>query len=352
MKAKSKISILFLLFLMLLSCEEYETVVINTVHQDGSITRQVIMRNNDKNEFNPSKYKVPVDSTWNTAITIEISDENDTTWIMTADKLFMNTDELNKEYLAHNGTNKQLKRSTEFRKQYRWFTTVFRFSEKVEKTMDVNCPVSDFLNPEELNFFYLPISVQKALENGADSVKTKEMINKIEDQTGKWYFTCLTRKGLLTLYDLLSVKPGISVTKEGIMSKETTIVDLAVEDTNEDTLLMIAFGEDFYYANKIEMDSTLSLIDSLFSNSFNTESYDVRINMPGSLISTNGYLDVDKNTDIEKGLLWTVTGEYFLSEDYEMWAESKINNYYAWVISALFGLFVLTGFFIYFRKRG
>ncbi len=36
---------------------------------------------------------------------------------------------------------------------------------------------------------------------------------------------------------------------------------------------------------------------------------------------------------------------------YEMWAESQVNNYWAWIISALFILFVITGFVIRSKKE-
>ncbi|MEX0986137.1 MAG: hypothetical protein WD052_01580, partial [Bacteroidales bacterium] len=59
----------------------------------------------------------------------------------------------------------------------------------------------------------------------------------------------------------------------------------------------------------------------------------------------------EETDSAEEEILWTVSGEYFLSEEYEMWVESRINNYYAWVVSVLFVLFGITGFIIYYRKR-
>ena len=47
MKRKIKISLLFIFMTMLFSCD-YETHVINTVHEDGSVTRTVIVKNSEK----------------------------------------------------------------------------------------------------------------------------------------------------------------------------------------------------------------------------------------------------------------------------------------------------------------
>ena len=68
--------------------------------------------------------------------------------------------------------------------------------------------------------------------------------------------------------------------------------------------------------------------------------------MPGKVIGTNGFID---KTEV---LLWPVKSEYFMTEQYEMWAESKVINTWAWVVTGAFILFVITGLFIrLFRKK-
>ena len=96
MKRKYKVPLMIISLIFLFSCGGYETKVINTIHQDGSITRIVSMRN-DKPEFDPEEYRVPVDSTWNIEITMEIEEE-DTTWFLTAEKHFNSVEELNAAY--------------------------------------------------------------------------------------------------------------------------------------------------------------------------------------------------------------------------------------------------------------
>lgn len=48
--------------------------------------------------------------------------------------------------------------------------------------------------------------------------------------------------------------------------------------------------------------------------------------MPGKTIATNGYLGSVEGDDRVREVLWTVSGEYFLSENYDMWVESRVNN--------------------------
>jgi hypothetical protein len=50
-------------------------------------------------------------------------------------------------------------------------------------------------------------------------------------------------------------------------------------------------------------------------------------------------------------LLWPIKSDYFLSEPYEMWAESKIPNTWAWIVSGLFLAFVVTGVIVRVIKK-
>jgi hypothetical protein len=74
--------------------------------------------------------------------------------------------------------------------------------------------------------------------------------------------------------------------------------------------------------------------------------YSLKAAMPGKLIASNGFAD-SSNT-----VLWPVSDDFFMTENYEMWAESKVPNIWAWVVSGVFILFVITGLVIRKNKRG
>jgi hypothetical protein len=59
--------------------------------------------------------------------------------------------------------------------------------------------------------------------------------------------------------------------------------------------------------------------------------------MPGEIIGTNGFIDSTKT------LSWPVHSDFFMTEPYVMFAESKIPNRWAWIVSGIFLLFVLAG---------
>jgi hypothetical protein len=100
-------------------------------------------------------------------------------------------------------------------------------------------------------------------------------------------------------------------------------------------ILKKLIGEDNAVKYKTEADSALGSATKAFLTNF--KDYSVRIVMPGKLIGTNGFIDSSHV------LLWPVKSDYFMTEPYEMWAESKTTNAWAWIISGLFLAFVLTG---------
>ncbi len=95
---------------------------------------------------------------------------------------------------------------------------------------------------------------------------------------------------------------------------------------------------------KTEADSALAIVTNKAFISF--ADYTMRIIMPGKVTETNGFIDSTKV------LFWPVKSDYFLTEPYSMWAESKVPNSWAWVISGLFLMFVFTGIIIRKKRKG
>ena len=110
----------------------------------------------------------------------------------------------------------------------------------------------------------------------------------------------------------------------------------------EGTLLREFIGEANSLKYKTEADSAVILASEHFWVSF--DDYTLRTIMPGKLTGTNGFVD---SAGV---LLWPVESDYFLTGPYEMLAESKVTNKWAWIISGLFVIFVGIGIFI--RKKG
>ena len=255
MRQKLKAFVLMSFLLFLFSCGGYETHVINTVHKDGSITRKVIVKN-DKNDFPFKKFRVPVDSTWQSQITFKLNEKEDTVWIFTAEKEFASAEELNFAYRADSGKNQDLSRTAVFTKKFRWFSTVYRFAEKVDKILTIKCPLSDFYSKEELEFVYLPGFVQEDLKSGSDSLVYTALADSVDTKSEFWLTTSLVKQWTQLLGGLFESNPDVDSTMQILREHEDQLArQITFLDADDDSILIATIGEKFFNEHEAEIDS-------------------------------------------------------------------------------------------------
>jgi hypothetical protein len=340
-----------LLFCLVLLCScKYKTHVINTVHKDGSVSRKVVMWNKS-DYFEPQYFAVPIDSTWKMEITSQVNEGKDTVWILTAEKNFRSVEELNRAYEYDLGGNRGLKREAYFSKRFMWFTTVYRFSEKIDRAFPVSCPMSDFLTAGEIDYYRLPGNVRNDLESGPDSTLYKTRRDSINAKLDHWEWTCEFRQWTEIFYSLYGNHPDLHISKEEMKENIPRMIEYILEKEDADSLFKDVLGEEFAHTFKNEIDHSVSILEEMDNNYTSGRDYDLEIRMPGRIIASNGSAVTDPGAGNAGGILWTVRGRYCLTQDFEMWTESRVNNYYIWLITGLFILFVAGGFIIYHRKR-
>lgn len=322
------------------SCDDPETIVTNYVHPDGSVTRKIEMINKE-NSFKKSVCKVPYDSSWKISDSISIGEKNDTTWYRTAVKNFISADEINLVYKADTGINRALKREASFSKKFRWFNTEYRFSEKIGRKLDHGYPAKDYLNNEELSFFYSPQSLQNSYLGGKDSTKYKLLNETVKSKSEEWEVRNLISEWIYNFSQLLEKKKVTDMTYDMLKDRESEFVSTTIKEKLLDSLpgntdfIKKFLGEKDALRYKAEADSAFGMALNVLIEDF--KEYSVRSAMPGKLTGTNGFIDSSKL------LLWPVKSDYFLTEPYVMWAESKTTNTWAWLISAVFVVFVASG---------
>jgi hypothetical protein len=344
-----KLTVFFLL-LTVMSCDDPVTVVTDIVHTDGSVTRKIEMRS-IKNKFEKSDLQVPFDSTWIVRDSMEIDKEGDTLWVKRAEKTFINVEELNLTYKNDSGANKQIMRSAHFSKKFRWFSTEYRFSEKIDRTTEFGYPLSDFLSSEELHFYYAPDSFQEEKLNGADSLIYKALKDTIEVKTEKWSMKNLIDEWVGDFTRLIAGNAKGSLSADSLRMREDEFVKMCEGNVDKldslwsnGILLRNLIGVENAERYKTEADSAIETATERIWIDF--KNYSVRIAMPGKLTNTNGYIDSSHVLE------WPVKSDFFVAENYEMWAESKVQNRWAWIASGIFLLFVITGVVIRVIKKG
>lgn len=348
MKKKSVKIIVAAVMAFVMSCDEPVTIVTNYVHPDGSVTRKIEMRNLE-NKFEMGNLQVPFDSTWTIRDSIELGEKGDTIWIQRAEKLFKNVEEINLAYRTDTGPNKNISRNAGFERRFRWFNTEFRFSEKIDQKLLFGYPVRSFLNEEELTYFYAPDEFRHSKENGPDSLKFRSLFDTVRLKTDDWHTKNIYSEWIEEFSTLTSNSQDRDFNKDSLKAREDKFVKIfrINEDIDslwsEGVILREILGEANSIKYKSEADTAIEhVIEHYFVN---FREYSAGIVMPGKLTGTNGFIDSSQI------LMWPVKSDYFLTEQYEMWAESRVPNAWAWIVSVLFLLFVLAGVIIRIIKK-
>lgn len=340
--------IVSLLIIVAASCNEPESVVTNIVHRDGSVTRRIEMRSSE-NKFEYSRLQVPVDSSWSIHDSVEINEKGDTAWVRRAEKLFRDNGELAGIYLSDSSANREIKRHAFFSRKFRWFSTGYRFAEVIDKRLVRGYPVSDFLNRAELQWFYSPDNFKEEKKNSSDSLKYRAFNDTVDRKIEKWGYRCLISEWITEFTALTKGKAGLNLAEENLRRREDEFegilegnIDKADSLWTDGTLLRKFIGEADAVRFRPEADSAVNI--ALNKIWFDFREYTVRMVMPGKLTGTNGFLD-------SAGVAaWPVKSDFFLTQRYEMWAESKTMNIWAWILTGAFILFIISGY-IYLKIR-
>ncbi|MDT8400634.1 MAG: hypothetical protein RQ743_02975 [Bacteroidales bacterium] len=337
MKRKINIMLLGLGMLIMASCDRPDALVINIIREDGSVSRKIILTHS-KNEFDLDDCQVPVDSTWNITRKYDVSEKGDTTYTLTATRDFNSVEELNRMYDSYGGANEGMSRRADFKKKFRWFNTHYHFNEYVGRAIE-GIPPHEFFNAEELNYFYMPDKLVEIALEGSDSSQIRETIlEPLEEKTEQWIGRSLARAFVNKIIDTVSTNPEIKIDTGRLHFKEDEITaSILFEEMEEQEFVDSLLGPGLYEAHSALNDTLISELEDEFSLALNTDSYLIQTIMPGELVATNGYIDEDGN------VVWEVKGEVLLSDDYNMWAESKERNTWAWILTGLFLLFVISG---------
>ena len=363
---KKRLIVLMLLFIPLLeSCDIKETILTNTINRDGSITRKVTVRTNQRNKLDFQEIEVPIDSTWKTDLNWKMesikedTSKLDTVWYLTAEKHFQNVAAINQDYQNDNGRNKALKRKANFSKSFRWFTTVYRYSEKVDKLFMVDCPLSEFFTTEEIEFTYLPSEIQESLLASPDSSKYQPIAKKVEDKLGDYLVTVMIREWIYRLYEKIKDHSDFDMSLEEMLSREKEAVRYTLDEGEkgdnpfypEMELALHIFGEDFNHTFQEEIQSTYEAMEESQMKIDLVSDYQIETRMPGRILRTNGYLIADQDSAESLGVRWAVGPFIVWGEDYVMWVESRENNYFIWALTGLFLVFAGIGFYRKYKNK-
>ncbi|MCK4716312.1 MAG: hypothetical protein KAT54_05860 [Candidatus Marinimicrobia bacterium] len=247
------------------------------------------------------------------------------------------------------------------KKYFRWFFTILTYREIYRDANPFKqIPVSDHLTDDEINILFADDDDPKYF-TGKDSLKNAEIKNEVEKKFETWLGISVFEE-FYTAFLQGAVQLGDSnLTQEKILSEKDVLTKTVLADTisffeiDEDNLLdsLINICKNVFQTPNVwklldEGNNTFRELKNKLAafEIFWTEGYTNEVLMPGLLIDTNA------ETDEGNKVVWEVgTGNFFL-RDFEMWAESRIVNRWAVLVTTVILVVICIGFVIAtFRRR-
>jgi len=320
---KNSIKILGILILLLnaFGCRDITTHT--KVNSDGSCERILIVEG-DSTEIINYAYPIPSDSTWNA----EETGSNE----MTLSKSFKRVSDLNKHLAS--APDSALKIEVALNKRFRWFYTYIRYQE-VYKPFNKfsHIPLTDYLTEAEIDSFHLG-----------------EGDSEIEDKVESWYLDNMKEEVYEALFRSARAMNNPLLTIELIQEKKTALFSAFDEedfdsDTKSELVNSVLEACEKVYGTRTvwKLEKNLSeLVQTTWEKYYftmyvGTEDYENIVTMPGLILDTNSE-EIDGNN-----VTWDIEWQNFLYKDYEMWAESRIVNKWAIVITGIILLIIIIG---------
>lgn len=322
----------------LAGCPESKTIT-TKINRDGSCVRTI-------GDFDPRDFKgidsvihdlpIPVDHSWNLKLI------NDSTAVLA--KEFDNVSEINASFLSDESELKMYKREVELTKKFRWFHTVLHFRETYEGIL-TEIPLTRYMSEAEAETFKMEDSEENPIFNSLESRSKESLIDNIEERFEYWLMDnifSIAFDDIMEIADSLMLfnnrTVNASVIKDSVKQRFDELEKSMIFSNSNDEMEMAdiakMIGEEIRL-DSIELPKLVRQVerakledrydDEIFGGFM--ENYENKIMLPG--------LVTDTNAEILAGdtLIWDVDPIKFCDSDFVMFAESKVTNRWAYLLS-------------------
>lgn len=360
MKSSNTISkvIIVLIALIMTSCIDHYQVK-TKVMSDGSLVRTISVTGDSSSLFD-GRLKVPTDSAWKTTLKWEYEKENDTTsdkrYTYTATRKFKDIQELNNFLEIESDTSKLAKTSIQLKKKFRWFYTFYDYTETYSQRFPFHHYSADqFVSDYELSFFYdddFTYSPQKdslihikdlnqiPLLTSFDSSRMEQLEDEIMLKIAEWQARNVMEEYLELIAELKDLSSMSDSVKESIYQSSKLNHEFFLDFQDSDEALnniahyfsltenvvkqqlpektkvfykQLEYGLDFIYVHEIRN----------------------QLELPGQLINCNA------DSITASTAYWTFDDNRYYAQDFNMIAESRTINYWAFVLTGILAAILL-----------
>jgi len=330
MKTRNLIYMLLLMGFILSSCREIN--IKTTVNNDGSFTR-VVTITGDSSEVLKTNLPYPIDSSWVKEFAQDTADSS--VFICTYSKSYKSDDLLNSE--MHNDTSwkSQIQRDVEISKRFMFFYSFITYRQVYKAANPFSEDYHEYINEEDL----LWISGVKAELNRKDSIRSDSAYVSLDNYYKHVLVVEISdalKKGLNQLNDPNLINIDLAMYKDSIAANAISWSSGKYENSI-DALITWTGNSELARLHNIEPSifEALEIKDDYADKVFFGNEYTLEVEMPGLITKTNSTVMYGNTVS------WAVGTMSFFFEDYEMHVESRVMNYWAFVLSGIVVLLLL-----------
>jgi hypothetical protein len=301
-----------------------EIGVKTTVNTDGSCDREITLKRDSK-AMPSTAFPIPVDSTWQTSWS-QVGDSSKT-YLYTARKHFDDFKQLALEYTTRPDSEK-LTVAVYVGKKFRWFYTYYNYWEAFRVFNPLALvPASEMLTKDEI----------RLICSGDTSDSLKKKYEAWEERNYCEFFYRALLDGARTLNDPTLTPAMVESKKEQLLP----LMKDAMNGTEKESGKLNAFVQALvrlFATHAVEglepnLEGAMNRLMRLSEVKGKADAtYSYAVVMPGLLLDTNS--DDVKGTTAS----WKFESKQFSMADYEMWAESRVVNVWAFVVTAIVAL--------------
>lgn len=332
----------FIIFALpfLAGCPEKKSVI-TTINKDGSCERKI-------GYFDPRKFEgidsvmhhlpVPVDQSWSLEVI------NDSTALLV--KKFESVEAMNAMYDSDASTLSASRRKAELKKEFKWFYTAFKYSETYGGVL-TEIPLKNYLQENEIEAFKSNDS-EKYLEKFIPDHKARvSLSDNIEERAGFWLHDHIYAMAFDEIIDLADSLQLLDIQRVNLPQIKDTVRQQI--EASDKQIISFDFDDSMDFVELAGIIGTNLQLDSIAINGLKhhvayadfeeiyekrilfgvTEDYHHMMIMPGVLIDTNAE-EVGGDT-----LKWDLAFVKYLDSDFVMYAESRVTNAWAYIVSVL-----------------
>lgn len=322
----------------LAGCPERKSVT-TKVNKDGSCVRTI-------GEFDLKKFQgidslvddipIPIDRSW------ELENINDSTAVLT--KEFESVSDLNALYSSDESELKGYKRKVELKKKFRWFHTVLQYSETYEGLL-TEIPLTNYMSEMEAESFKMGDSKNHPLFANLEPKSRKSLVDNIEERFEYWLHDniySMAFDDIIEIADSMQLMEKLHINvgevkdtvKHQIEEADKHMITFSSEDEIDMVELAELMGKEIGLDSIALMELSKIVSEAKLDEKYENEiffgimkDYDNKVIMPGLLIDTNAeFVNCDT-------LIWDVELIKYLDSDFVMFAESKVTNFWAYILS-------------------